>query len=250
MQLFLFMLKYFLLFLLCISVTTVFGQDVFKGQVYEIKTHIGLSGIEVHNMANKAVTMTNDKGGFSISAKKGDLLILKAFSYQPDTVLITSMTLQEIYLIPRSNMLKEVKVVTDSTKNFSKPYYDPQFHGQPVVYQRDDNLNYKGGIAIRFHDSHGSEKQRAKLAKEMSDQKAQDEINKTFSPTNVAKFLPLKGQDIYDFIALYTPTTDQFQEKGFSLLLYLNDSYKKFLQLSPEERHLGRLPNDTLPALK
>lgn len=240
------MLKYFLLLLFCISISTAFGQDVFKGKVYEFKTHETIGGIEVRNMTNQQVTTSDEKGRFSIPAQKGDLVIFKGFSYAADTVVVTAQT-QEIYLIPRSKMLTEVKVKTDSTTRFNT-YYDPQFHGQPVVYQRDANLNYKGGIAIRFNDSHSSEKKREKLEKELADQKTQDEIDKTFTPDGLTKYVPLKGQDMLDFISLYTPTPAQYSAKNFSLLIYLNDCYKKFQLLTPEQRHIPKLPDSTLTA--
>lgn len=229
------MLRYFLLLLLCVSVSTVFGQDVFKGQVYENKTHITIAGAVVMDITNKGVTTTDDKGRFSISAKKGDLVVFGGFAYEPDTLVVTNLT-QDVYLNPRQNMLNEVKVKTDSTTRFNK-YYDPMFHGQAVAYQRDANFNPTGGIAIRFNDSHGSEKKRAKLAKEMSEQSAQDEINKVFSKENIAKYVPLKGDDLKGFIALYTPTAEDYKQPNFNLLIYLSDCYKKFQALPEDERH-------------
>jgi len=234
--LFLGMFKYFLLlFLFCISASFVFGQDVLKGKVYEIKTNVAIAGIEVSDITNKEVTTTDDKGRFAINAKKGDLVVFKGFTYQSDTVLVTSFS-QDVYLTPRQNMLKEVKVTRDTTTRFNH-YYDPEFHGQHVVYQRDDTLGYKGGIAIRFNDSHSSEKKHARLEKEVKDQQTQDEINKVFSTDNLAKYLPLKGDDLKGFIALYTPTPEVYSQYSFNLLVYLNDSYKKFQALPEDKRH-------------
>lgn len=240
------MLKYFLLFLFCITVSAAFGQDVLKGKVYEFKTHEVVGGIEVRNMTNQQVTTSDEKGRYTIPAKKGDLVIFRGFSYVPDTLVVTTLT-QEVYLIPRSKMLKEVQVKTDSISRFNH-YYDPQFHGQPVVYTRDEKLNYTGGITIRFNDSHSSEKKHAKLEQELTDQKTQDEIDKTFTPDGLAKYVPLKGVDMLDFISLYTPTPEQYAAKNFSLLLYLNDCYKKFQALTPEQRHIEKLPDSTLTA--
>jgi hypothetical protein len=216
-------------------VSTAFGQDVFKGKVYEMNTHEVIGGIEIRNTTNQQVTTSDEKGRFSINAKKGDIIIFKGFSYVPDTLVVTTLT-QEVYLIPRSKMLNEVKVKTDSTNRFNS-YYDPQFHGQPVVYQRDADLNYKGGIAIRFNDSHSSEKKREKLEKEVADQKTQDEINKVFSEQNIVKYVPLKGDDLKGFLALYTPTPDTYKKPNFNLLVYLNDCYKKFQALPEDQRH-------------
>jgi len=229
------MLKYFLLLLCCVSVSAVFGQDVFKGQVYENKTNITIAGAVVTNITSKGFTTTDDKGRFSISAKKGDLVVFGGFSYEPDTLVVTSLT-QDVYLVPRGKMLNEVKVKTDSTTRFNK-YYDPMFHGQPVVYQRDADFRATGGIALRFNDSHGSEKKREKLAREMNEQAMQNEINKVFSAGNIAKYVPLKGDDLKGFIALYTPTAEDYKQPNFNLLIYLSDCYKKFQALPEDQRH-------------
>jgi hypothetical protein len=229
------MLKYFLLLLLCVSVSSVFGQDVFKGQVFENKTNIAIAGAAVTNITSKSFTTTDDKGHFSIGAKKGDLVVFGGFAYEPDTLVVTNLT-QDVYLIPRGKMLNEVKVKADSTTRYNK-YYDPMFHGQHVVYQRDADFRPTGGIALRFNDSHGSEKKRAKLAKEMSEQSAQDELNKVFSPENIAKYVPLKGDDLKGFIALYTPTAEDYKQPNFNLLIYLSDCYKKFQALPEDQRH-------------
>jgi hypothetical protein len=233
--LFLGMFRYFLLFLFCITASCVFGQDVLKGKVYEIKTNIAIAGVQVSDITNKEVTTTDDKGHFSINAKKGDLVIFNGFTYEPDTLLVTSLS-QDVYLTPRQNMLKEVKVTRDSTTKFNN-YHDPMYHGQPVVYQRDADFRPVGGIAIRFNDSYSSEKKHARLEKEVQDQQTQEEINKVFSADNLAKYVPLKGDDLKGFIALYMPTPEVYKDPAFNLLVYLNDSYKKFQALPEDKRH-------------
>jgi hypothetical protein len=237
------MIRYLLLFLFCVTASFAFGQNALKGKVYEIKTHITIAGIEVSDITNKEITTTDDQGRFSINAKKGDLVIFKGFTYEPDTLLVTNFS-QDVYLTPRQNMLKEVKVTTDSTTRYNS-YYDPMYHGQAVVYQRDANFNPVGGLAIRFHDSHSSEKKHARLAKEEQDQQTQDEINKVFSADNLAKCVPLKGDDLKGFIALYTPTPEAYKDPGFNLLVYLSDCYKKFRALPEDQRHPSAI-NDLL----
>lgn len=218
------------------------AQATVKGRVFEYKTHISLADMQVQNQTTKQNTTTNDKGRFSITAKQGDVLIIKGFAYQPDTVLITDVHELEVFLTPHQFLLGEVKVVTDSTKNFNT-YYDPAFHGQTVVYQRDANMNYTGGIAIRLSYWKKDEHKRERLAKELQEEKDRDQVAKVFSPKNIGQYVPLKGKDMDDFLILYTPTTKVYFAGGFNLTTYLNDCYKKYLKLPEDKRHPVKLAN-------
>jgi hypothetical protein len=235
------MIKYFLAFLItCLAAQMVLGQGNIKGRVFENKTRISLADIEVRNLKTNEFTLTDDKGKFSIAAKPGDILTFHGFAYNPDTLLLTDMHDREVFLIPQSRTLNEVKVTTDSTKNLNT-YYDPEFHGQTVVYSRDANLNYIGGITIRFHDSKKDEHRREKLAKELKEQNELDEVIRIFRPANIAQFVPLKGMDMTDFLALYTPTIKVYFAPSFDLPIYLSDCYKKFVKLPEDKRHPQKL---------
>jgi len=239
------MLKYQLLFFVfCFSATAFAQQTVLKGKVFEDKTRIALADIRVQDQTSKESTTTDEKGRFSISTKPGDVLIFSSgFAYLPDTLLVTDMHEREIFMTPHTNFLNEVKVVTDSTKNLSH-YYDPMFHGQTVVVQRDANLNPTGGIAIRLSYWKKDEHKREKLENELKDEQETDEINKVFTPAIIGKYVPLTGKDLDDFILLYTPATKVYYGNDFNMVSYLNDCYKKYLKLPQEERHPAKLNDD------
>jgi hypothetical protein len=236
------MLKlYLVLFLIGFSVSVALGQSVIKGRVYENKTRLSLADIQVQNISNKQSTATNDKGRFSIPAKAGDMLVFGGFAYQPDTVLITDMHELEVFLLPHQNFLDQVDIKNTSTdtKNLNN-YYDPEFHGQPLVYTRDDKMNYTGGVTLRIHwktEEHKREKQEKKL----KDQATSDEIDRTFKPATIGKYVPLKGQELNDFIALYTPDVKTYSDYSFNLTVYLNDCYQKYLKLPVDKRHVEKL---------
>ena len=229
-----------LFFLLIFASSFAFGQTVFKGRVFENKTRISLADITVQNLTNQLNTSSDNKGRFSINAKMGDILVFKGFAYLPDTLLITDMHEQEIFLVPHQNFLDEVKVTTDSTKNLSS-YYDPEFHGQTVVYSRDAKMNYTGGITIRIHDWKKDEHKRERLEKQQKEEQQMDELTTVFSPKNVEKYVPLKGKDMDDFLVLYTPGIDVYFRYDFNLLSYLNDCYQKYLKLPEDKRHPKKL---------
>lgn len=208
------------------------AQATLQGRVYEYKTRIHLQSIRVTNLNSKQYTTTDTAGIFYIYAKPGDLLAFKGYSYQPDTVSIINKNHLEIFLEPVSNMLNEVKVSTPDTKTGSLK--DPSLTGAPVVYQRDANGNYKGGIALRF--GYGKDK-KAIHSKQLSDEEAADqEIDNAFNEKTVSKTIPLRGQELKDFILMYRPEITVFKVHSFNMTVYLNDCYKKYMALSVDKR--------------
>jgi len=234
---------YCLLFLLCFTTLITYGQTIVKGRVFEYKTHISLRDVQVQNLTTKQNAFTDEKGHFSINAKLGDRLILKTFSYLTDTVLITNMHEQEIFLVPHMNTLDEVRVTNDTLRlRGGGGFTDPEFHGQSMIYQRDPKTGYyKGGVIFRLWYWKKDEHKRARLAEELKEQREQDEVNKVFVSSIVGKYVPLKGKDLDDFITLYTPDIKVYYHDKFNLAMYLNDCYAKYLKLPQDKRHPQKL---------
>jgi len=231
-----------LLFIISILICcSVYAQIPVSGKVYELGTHVALPGVKVQNTNTKDNTLSNPAGVFSIKAKAGDILIFESFAYKPDTVLVTSARYLEIYMQPQNTNLKEVTIENKSAKPGNLK--DTSFHNQAVRYLRDDKGNLKGGIAIKFGYGKSSKEQRTeKLA---YDTLATRAIDKAFSPTNVSNYIPLKGVALKQFIAIYRPTIKQYKAPNFDLTLYLNDCFKKFKALPPDQRKLVSLKADT-----
>jgi len=216
------------------------AQIPVSGKVYELGTRVVLPGVKVQNTTTKDNTLSNAAGIFSIKAKAGDILIFESFAYKTDTVLVTNTRYLEIHLQPQNTNLKEVTIENKSSKLGNLK--DTTFHNQTVRYLRDENGNLKGGIAIKFGYGKGSnEKRNEKLA---YDTLATRAIDKAFNAANVSKYVPLKGTDLKQFIAIYRPTIKQYKAPNFDLTLYLNDCYKKFKALPPNQRKLASLKAD------
>ena len=228
----------------CISITH--GQTVFSGRVLENKTRIALHGVQIQNLSNSLRTITGSDGRFSIAAKIGDIIVFKSFSYQTDSLLLTDMHDKEVFLQPQATMLNQV-TITDSSgrssnagKNAKLPY-DPQFHGQTMVYHRDANGNYTGGIDLRLHYFTKDDHDKRKAAEKEKDREVQEQIISVFTEENISKYVPLKGEDLDNFILLYVPEVGIYSSKDFNLLTYLNTCYKTWLTLSDDERKAGQL---------
>lgn len=229
------MYKYLLLCLFCLSISfSVSAQQLLKGRVFENKTRVGLTGISVQNLSNNQSTVTNNNGKFSIKAKVNDMLLVKGFAYQNDTVLVTQLNEIEIFLLPQQHLLPDVKVT--SSEGPSMAFYDPYYHGQTTTYQTDGKGNFKGGLTFRLHYFKKDEHKKARREKKDKENQVEQEIDKLFTPKSLAQYLPLKGQDMDAFIALYKPAINTYISNSFVLIDYLNTSYKKFMQLTPEQR--------------
>ena len=239
------MLKNLLVVCFCfLGITAASGQTVFSGRVLEDKTRIVLRSVRIENLSTKLKTISDDRGQFGIVAKPGDLLVFNTFSYQPDTVLITDMHSREIFMVPTSTMLKQV-TVTEGTGAKVNPnavqFYDPQFHGQPVVYTRDNKMNYTGGITIRLHYWSKDEKQRRKAEMSAKDREISEHISAVFTPVNISQYVPLKGTDMDDFLLLYTPDVKEYTDKRFNLVPYLSACYQNWQTLTPEQKKAGNI---------
>jgi hypothetical protein len=220
---------------LCLLGIAAHAQTVIKGRVMEDKTRIPLAGVHIDNLSTKQSALSDNKGDFSIKAEPNQLLVFKVFAYEPDTLLVTTRASIEVFLTLQSHTLKSVNVTTTETKNSFK-IYDPNFHGQAVNYQTDASGRPIGGINLRMWYWKKDEHRRKRLQQEEKDEQIEDQIFAAFAPENIAKYVPLKGDEMTHFIMLYIPSIEQWQSPNFNMLSYLDGCYKKFSKLSPEER--------------
>ena len=223
------------------------AQTVFSGRVLENKTRVTLNGVRIENLNNKLKALSDETGHFSIGAKVGDLIVFKAFSYQPDTLLVTDLHDKEVFLTAQQTMLNQV-TITDSSantanaaKNMVLPY-DPEFHGQTMIYQRDPKTGaYSGGVILRMHYFKGDEHKKKKAEQKAQERILSEEISKIFTSFNIGHYVPLKGEDLDNFVLLYTPDIKFYNSDKFNLTDYLSTSYKTWLTLTDEQRKAGQI---------
>jgi hypothetical protein len=214
------------------------AQDNLTGRIYENKKRVALPGIVVQNLNSHSTVISDRTGGFSIPAKVGDLVVFSNFSYQPDTLYVKDLNYIEISLDLKSNMLKEVQVTGSETRlgNLkAAPKLSP-ISNQALEYTTDAAGNPTGGITANIFDSHSDEKKRNKIAQFEKDDKTRAKIARIFNADSLQNYLPIRGQEMDNFIQLYTPDTKTFTAPAFNLMVYINDSYKKFLAIPPEKR--------------
>lgn len=238
------MKRVFTLLLLLFACVYSFGQTKLKGRVFENKTRIGLENVFVENLKTKQSIFTDKNGRFTIDAKTGDILSFKGFAYRNDTSLVTSMSEKEVFLEPVTNELAQVNVVATVAPQMNT-YYDPQYHGQSVIVQRDKKTGWPtGGIIIRMWYWKKDEHKKARLEQREHTYALMDRISQVFTPQIVGKYIPLKDQELQDFIEMYIPSAKDFGDNNFNMVVYLNKCYKEYMALPPDKRKPEELKMD------
>lgn len=235
----------FLLFLLFILFLTgsVYAQDALTGRVYEEKINTAIPGIVVRNLNSNRTALTDQTGGFSIPAKIGDLVSFTGFSYQPDTIYVKDLKYVEIILALKGKMLKEVTVTQQEVKvgSLKAPRTLSPINSDALVYSRNDNGAYKGGMTANIFDSNQAAKKRQKAVQVEKDGAIKQKISETFSAINLQNYLPIKGQEMQNFIILYTPGMETYTSADFNFTLYLSTCYREFLKIPEDQRRSKQL---------
>jgi len=227
----------FILVFLCLTGLT-YAQGNLTGRVYENKTRVAIEGITIKNLKSNAVTVSNKNGLFSIRAHVGDLVTFSGFSYQTDTLYVKDLSAVEVLLDLRQNMLKGVNVTESEVKlgNLKAAPTPSPFGGQTLVYQTDANGAPKGGLKLNVFDSHSDANKKKKADQVGKDEQTKEEIARIFSPENLKNYVPITGQEMDNFIILYTPGVDKYTNSQFNLTVYLNNCYQEFLKIPEEKR--------------
>jgi hypothetical protein len=223
------------------------AQDRLTGRVYEYKTRNTLPGITIRNLRTNNTIVSDRTGAFSIAAKVGDLVLFNSFSYQPDTLYVKDLNYTDIQLVLKSNMLQEVRVTGQETRlgNLKPTPMLTPFGGDKLVYQSDAAGNYTGGMKMNIFDSRSAANKRQHAIQTEKDEGIKARIADIFKPQSLENYVPLKDQEMRNFIIMYTPDLDTYTGPDFNLTVYLNNCYREFMQIPAEKRQSKDLMNLT-----
>ncbi len=184
------------------------------------------------------MAMTGPDGSFVITASVGDVVCFTNSNYKPDTLYVADLKYVQIFLDPKINMLDEVKVtnqqINDKKTGFTIAPEKGVLGSKDVLYQTDANGNPIGGIKMNISD--GGETPRQHEAKVSRSEAQKEQIRKVFNVDYLKKFLPISGQEMQNFIIMYTPDIDTYFNPAFNLTAYLNGSYEEFNKIPVEQR--------------
>ena len=216
-----------------------YAQAKFGGRIFENHTRIPLGGIVIENLKSHEKTVSDANGIFVIGAKVSDLLLFSAAAYQNDTLYIANLNYLYVFLNLRSRSLNEVDVTQSEIKTgkLTLPVTTGPLGSKTVLYQTDAAEQYNvGGVKFMLNDSKGYQNEKLKKQQIGIDEAEKDTIAKIFSAENIQQYVSIKGQELQNFIILYTPDLKTYNSSGFNLILYLSSSYKEFCKIPVEKR--------------
>ncbi|MEX8546360.1 MAG: hypothetical protein V5804_02055 [Mucilaginibacter sp.] len=219
--------RIFLILFLVIT-GSVQAQNILRGTVYEGKSSRKLSNVFVRDINSKEVALTDNSGNFSIRTVINHTLIFSSPGYVSDTLYLVDLSPKHIELSFRNITLNTVNITSSRSFNPREEY--------PDVYE-------KSKFALSPSRIFGKEAKDARRLKRYFERETEErQIDSIFNAAYVSSVVPLKGQDLENFMSLYRPTLAFLKKTPrSSLTLYLNDSYKKFMALPPEKRGLQNL---------
>ncbi|TWR29225.1 hypothetical protein FPZ43_09640 [Mucilaginibacter pallidiroseus] len=206
------------------------AQQTLKGTVYENGTTIRINNVFVRDDNNKQVTITDKNGQFEIRTATGHLLIFNSPGYVPDTVYLIDMKPKKIMMVVKTINLNQVNVTATRTEFNPRVEYK-QVYEKSKVYVFSPSTWFSRDA-----------KNARRLKKYFQKDAEERHIDAVFTPVYVGSIVPLKGQELSNFISLYRPTYKFIRSNNSeSMVAYINDSYKKYMALPPDKRQLPAL---------
>lgn len=223
--------RYLLLSALLFLACTANAQTVVKGTVFELGKSTKVSDVFVRDNQNRQMTLTDSKGNFSIRTETGHTLVFSAPGYVSDTLYVTDFTNKKIELVTQTIALRQVNI-SAKREAFDAHKEYPEVYTRAKVYP----LSPTSWFSKEAKDAR-------RLKKYFKHEEEERHVDEVFTMNYVQSIIPLRGQELENFMTLYRPSYAFIKNNnGPSLAVYINDSYKKYMALPADKR--------TLPDLK
>ncbi len=222
--------KLYLLLLLLLSINALYAQTLVKGVVVEEGRGTKLSDVFVRDITNRQIAITDKAGKFEIKTETGHILVFSAPNYVADTLYVTDFIPKHVELKTVAISLHEVNI-TASRLAFDPHKEYPDVYTKSKVYPLSPSSWFS-------KEARNARRLKRYFAREEQEKK----VDQVFNRVYVGSIVPLKGQELADFMVLYRPsyafvTSNDSQ----SLAVYINDAYKQYKELPPEQRKLQKL---------
>lgn len=220
----------YLLTITLFASTALHAQIYVRGNVVDASSGAKLPDVFVRDITNKQITLTDKSGRFEIKSETGHILIFSSPNYVPDTLYVVDLTQKHVELKTKTISLHEVNITAQRLA------FDPHKE-YPDVYEK--SKVYPLSPSTWF----GKEARDARrLKRYFAHEEQERKVDQVFNRVYVGSIVPLKGQELEDFMQLYRPSYSFITSNNSeSLAVYINDSYKKFMALPSDKRHLQKL---------
>ena len=216
--------------LICITANIAAAQEALKGTVYEKSSNTKLNNVFIRDGNNKLITITDKDGNFSIKAGVGHTITFTSPGYLADTLYLVDLRPKRVEMISQTISLRQVNV-TATRLNFNPQAEYPEVYEKSKVYAFSPST---------WFSKEGKDARRLKRFFKREEEERY--VDNAFSKSYVGNIVPLKGQDLENFLTLYRPSYTYMKNNNQeTIVAYINDSYKKFMALPPEKRTLAPL---------
>ena len=226
--------KYFPIIIFLLGSFSAAAQTTLNGNVFDNSNGKAMPAVFVRDNSNRQLTITDNRGHFELKTEVGHIIIFESPGYTSDTLYVADLSKKKIMMESQSISLREVNIASARTTFDPKQEY-PEVYTKSKVYI----LSPTSWFGKDATDAR-------KLKKYFQREQDERHIDAVFNRAYVGSIVPLKGQDLENFMVLYRPTYAFIENNnGPSLSVYINDCYKKYQLLPPSKRMVAKL--DTLP---
>ncbi|RFZ82332.1 hypothetical protein DYU05_17130 [Mucilaginibacter terrenus] len=212
------------------TISFAYAQEPLKGTVVESGSNTKLDNVFIRDINNKQITLTDKNGDFSIRTATGHTLVFTSPGYISDTLYVVDMRTKRVSLTTKAIALGQVNIRS------TRLPFDPQKE-YPDVYEKA--RVYAFSPSTWFSKSGKDARRLKRFFRKEAEERHVDEV---FNKVYVGSIVPLKGQDLENFITLYRPSYAFLRSNNSqSVVAYINDSYKKFIALPSDKRSLPPL---------
>jgi hypothetical protein len=223
--------RFYITFLFLLAGNCLYAQTVVKGVVVEWGSGIKLENVFVRDISNKQVALTDKGGRFVINTETGHLLVFALPGYTADTLYVVDLSQKRIELKNQPIQLREVSVTATRTTSFDPHKEYPEVYEKAKVYPLSPSTWFSRDARMA-----------RRLKKYFQTEQEERVVDKVYTRAYVGSIVPLKGQELEDFMTLFRPSYKFITSNDSeSLAVYINDSYKKYKALPPEKRSLAKL---------
>lgn len=222
---------FFLLLIFCCFVALAQQKMQIKGLIFENKNSKRLSGVEVINNTTKESIISDEWGNFIINVAIGDTIVFRKLNYREQEKVITQKQNLIIYLNP-AIALEEVTVKIRTKSSEQKEILEG-YQSKGVFYNgKPPLLAYIFSPLTALNELIGTDANNArKFGNYIQKENAQTEVDRHFNIMVIKKAVPIKDDEIVEFMYLYRPKPEDVRYRNYyDDMKYVKNSYQDYLK--------------------
>jgi hypothetical protein len=219
----------------CFCCRVIAQEKNLEGIVFDKDTKFRLNRVNIYNQSSQRAVYNNTKAEFSISAKKGDVLITSLLGHKSDTLILGNQNSIIIYLKRLAIPLAQV-TVRDTVLSAQAKYEATKKEFREIYRLGNDedilSIGPSGaGLSIdALWSAFSKEGRNARQLIQVMQRDYQNEvIDQRFNAKIVKRETGLSGDKLYRFLQNYRPSYFfAIKASEYEFLNYIKTAYNRF----------------------